>query len=592
MYALGIEVTAFSNKENDSIDEISLDKNNYVQIGVVINEIKYVFQRKINQNIISVISTTDIQVFPVNRTHTLFVKDEKTFSDWLLEKLAINIIKVENIFSSEHYLNFDDLFRYSYYDQHTSKKQMISDFGIGRNVLKKSQQMKKFIFETLLSVSNNKYYKTQRLMKEKEIEIKEKKAELSFKQKMFFEILNLVNSNLSDYTISEIDKKIMGFQQEKDNILNSFMQEENKRQYINNLKEELEEFQTKIQKYKREEQELSIELNNAKRLNKIEKKEIKTLEILSTLPSLYEKIENSCPICQKHIHKNKNKCICGNDLELNMYHFMYTKSDYCDILKSRVSVNSTTSSVIRNLQNTIDKLRETISLNEQHIEEVSSELKKINSEIISSDIEKIILSINKKIAVLSDIRIRLNILEKENNSINDLKINIEKLEKELINIKEILRKLEMEKYEALQTHIEKFEEILNEYLQIYNKRLNQEYDCKLILNKDYLPVSGKYNPHSREAEIKIFFYLSLLKYSVINSDISYPKLLIIDTIKDNGLDNTRIKKIFENVFDFEKFNCQIIMTCGYEEFQEMQNEYSDMVIERISKSKLLSSKNQ
>ena len=112
----------------------------------------------------------------------------------------------------------------------------------------------------------------------------------------------------------------------------------------------------------------------------------------------------------------------------------------------------------------------------------------------------------------------------------------------------------------------------------------------MILNKDYIPVSGIHNPHSKVTEIKIFFYLTLLKYSITNSDIIYPKLLIIDTIKDQGIDNKRVEKILESVFEFDKLDCQIIMTCGYEEFEVFGEKYDDLIIEKIDDSKLLTKK--
>ncbi|MBY6825563.1 AAA family ATPase, partial [Clostridium botulinum] len=151
MYALGISVPAFTDEKSQTLDEVFNDSNNSVIMTVQIDDNIYTFKRKIKENVIRIINNNEVSVLPIDRKNILFNKLNKTFSDWLLEKLNIGLIKVENIFSSEHYLNFDDLFRFSYYDQETNKNQMISDFGTGRNLLKKSPQMKKFIFETLLS---------------------------------------------------------------------------------------------------------------------------------------------------------------------------------------------------------------------------------------------------------------------------------------------------------------------------------------------------------------------------------------------------------------------------------------------------------
>ena len=57
--------------------------------------------------------------------------------------------------------------------------------------------MKKFIFETILSNQNSKFYKKQKEVKELENKIKDKKAELRFKK----DIYEYVSANI----ISEVD---------------------------------------------------------------------------------------------------------------------------------------------------------------------------------------------------------------------------------------------------------------------------------------------------------------------------------------------------------------------------------------------------
>ena len=63
--------------------------------------------------------------------------------------------------------------------------------------------------------------------------------------------------------------------------------------------------------------------------------------------------------------------------------------------------------------------------------------------------------------------------------------------------------------------------------------------------------------------------------------------LIIDTIKDHGIDIKRLEKILEIICEFDDSDCQILMTSGYEEFNNLEDRYSDLVIERIGKLKLL-----
>lgn len=598
MYALGMNVEAFTKSEKDIIEEIYYDTDNYVSMKVLINKKEYIFRRKIKENVISVLSEDKIKVYPIDRKNGLFDKDQKTFSDWLLDVLDIDLIKVENIFSTEHYLNFDDLFRFSYYDQFTSKKQMISDFGVGKNMLKHSPQMKKFIFETLLSYSNHKYYYKLKEIKNLEYEIRELKSTKNVKDNIYQQISSYLDTDIKQYDYEEIVNKINDLQIRKNELLIHPDKANEKKQYLSNLRNQLSKIQEEILDKKLREKEIIRELKSAKNLYKNEKEEMSVLEELIALPSMYNSDNRVCPICGGNVEVKKGKCICGNDLKSDIYHFMYSNEDYTDILKSKVSANKTTMSVIDDLKQELDNLKNIISKKEQDVNDKMKEIESILSEYISLDIEKEVTSINREICKFNDISIKLKTIDDEYRSIIEIDANIESLQKKLKEKKEELTILENDKYKNLQEHIMKFESIFNDYLEDYYKTIGEKFDYRFVLNQEYSPIPGKrifneehilgkHIPHSGETEIKIYFYLTMLKYSIINNNIIYPKILIIDTIKDNGIDNKSLKRIFEKIFEFEKCDCQIIMTAGYEEYDYFKNSYDNMVIERIGDSKLL-----
>ncbi|WP_317310237.1 hypothetical protein [Clostridium thermobutyricum] len=598
MYAFGINVEAFTKGEKDIIEEIYNDTDNYVIMKVLINKKDYIFKRKIKENIISIINEIEIKVFPIDRNNGLFGKDQKTFSDWLLDVLDIDLIKVENIFSTEHYLNFNDLFRYSYYDQFTSKKQMISDFGVGRNMLKNSPQMKKFIFETLLSYSNRKYYYKLKEVKRLESQIRELKSTKNFKSNIYQQITNYLGVDLRQYNYDEIIEEINNLKIKKSKLLTIPDKSNEKKEYLIYLKKQLSKIQENLIDNRIKEKELNRELKNAKNLYKNEKEEIKLLEELITLPSMYKSESRVCPICGGQAKVEKGKCICGNDLKSDIYHFMYSKEDYTDILKSKVSSNKTTNSVIENLSQELSDLKDSILKEEQEENDKIKEIEGIISQYLNLDIEREIVSINNEICKLSNIGIKLKTVDDEYKSIIEINENIASSKNMLKEKKAELTKLENDKYNTLQEHIRNFEKILNAYLEDYYNAIGEEFDYRFILNQEYSPIPGKcinneqkvvgkHIPHSGETEIKIYFYLTMLKYGIINSNIIYPKILIIDTIKDNGIDNKSLIRILEKIFEFEEFDCQIIMTCGYEEFEYFEDKYDDMIIEKIGDSKLL-----
>lgn len=584
MYALGIQVSAFTDEKSQTLDEVFKDTENYISMTVIIDGSCYTFKRKIKENIIRIIQENDVTVLPIDRKNSLFNNIDKTFSDWLLEKLDIGLIRVENIFSSEHYLNFDDLFRFSYYDQETNKNQMISDFGTGKNFLKKSPQMKKFIFEYLLSYSNHEYYFQQKEVKKIQKLLKEKKDELDFEYKLQNLIRQGEQKNNTDEDI--LLDRISDLETKKKTLLNYSTMVEGKKDYLNDLNEQLETIQIGLMDKKEKNRRLKLELYNARKINQIEKKEIKSLEILSTVPNLCGNLDEVCPVCG---HKVSNNIENEN---LNIYHFKYSNEDYIDILKSKVSSNKTTEMVIEDLKEEIEYNNETIKIKEKAINDITRKIKLIHSEITDCDIEKSVMEMNQEIDLLTQTYSRIEEINKEQVKIENIKEKIESLEKTLGTKKEKLRKLEFEKYNILQTHITRFEEIFNDYLDNYFKLIGEKYDYKMFLNKDYIPISGKYQSHSTMTEIKIFFYLTMLKYSMENNCINYPKLLIIDTIKDHGLDNKRLEEILAKVFEFDNMECQIIMTSGYEEFNQFIVEKKKMIIERIGYNKLLKRKRE
>ena len=587
MYVLGFNIESFKKNCDDKIAEITNDKENYISIKINISNEIYILKRKIGDNVISIIQEGDVKILPIKRYNTLFKKDDEIFSDWLMKKLNINLIKVENIFSSEHYLNFDDLFRFSYYDQETNKKQMISNFGLNNNIVKNSSQMKKFIFETILSNQNSKFYKKQKEVKELENKIKDKKAELRFKKDIYEYVSANIISEVDNFSKQKIKNKISILQTQKNNLINLPNSISEKKNYLDALKDDVAEINKKIFTYKEKEDELNLELKNARRLNKIERKEIKSLEILSELPNIYEDNENQCPICGKDIIIEKDKCICGNNIELDLFHFIYTKEDYIDILKSKVSVNKTTKQVIKDLEIEIEDIKRKIEESNKKIDKLLNSIDKINEDIITPDVEVSIKEINSEIAILDDLYLRLTMIEDENASLENINKDILKLEESLNTKKSELRDLEIKKYEMLEESLKLFETTLNKYLDRYYKALGENHEYKIKLNRDYLPIRGNHIPHSELTEIKIFYYLTILKLSINNNNITYPKLLIIDTIKDHGIDIKRLEKILEIICEFDDSDCQILMTSGYEEFNNLEDRYSDLVIERIGKLKLL-----
>lgn len=109
--------------------------------------------RKIPSPVISVfdIDNNQYSTYNIARNGSIYEREKQTFSDWLLNKLNIDILEISQ-YSSSHKINFDDLFRLMYYDQKTPSSETISYFGIDyHNFFKNSNILKRNIFEILIS---------------------------------------------------------------------------------------------------------------------------------------------------------------------------------------------------------------------------------------------------------------------------------------------------------------------------------------------------------------------------------------------------------------------------------------------------------
>ena len=56
----------------------------------------------------------------------------------------------------------------------------------------------------------------------------------------------------------------------------------------------------------------------------------------------------------------------------------------------------------------------------------------------------------------------------------------------------------------------------------------------------------------------MFYYLSLLKLS-LDKNINYPRFVLIDTVKAEGIDIENLKKLIAYLDEFKDKECQIII---------------------------------
>jgi len=246
---------------------------------------------------------------------------------------------------------------------------------------------------------------------------------------------------------------------------------------------------------------------------------------------------------------------------------------------------------IQTTEKSIEIIRVKIDVNKQKLDSIISEIKMLKEKINILTIE----SSNSK--YLANAKVALEAIKELNSS----KISLEKEfsmsiehEKELKVLNDLfaLKKEQMLQYEKLSIEVrERMKHIISDFSTIYNELLTTN-DSSIItarINDDYKPVinNDEYVNAAVKAPRRLYYYLSLLQLS-LRHEMPFPKLLLIDTPKNFGIDHDKILKIIDSLMDFELANhekeYQIILTINKESVSEKMK---PLIVYEIDTDKLL-----
>lgn len=568
LYSLGMKVEYFEKNSNEVAREIFKDKNKYVELVVELNNKKYKLNRKIPSPYISVLDLekNTYQTFNITRNGTLYEKDFLIFSDWILEQLNIDIVEI-NQFSTSHKVNFDDLFRLMYYDQKTPNSEIISYFGIDyNNFFKTSSILKRSIFEILISNYFKDYYETYYEIKSKQKEKDEKvqnsnvietlveniKTEIGYDNQLVLD--DLINTKKAEFQRVDSIRESSVLSEDEDN--DDFNMDR-----INSLQEEIILLISKRNTLEMQLDYAQEDLNKAYYVKKSLENDISYLDKILFTSKIYNVInEDSCPFCLEKI-SNKDKCICGSDKNLDYDKFIYSDKEYLDIMKSKIKGLNTTDDTINFCKEEIESNKSKIIKISERIEYMLESINMISKEIGRGTNFVGVDQLTDKLMKLREELIELELLKTKNDELNDLKKEIVKIDNSLEKLKAKLEMLEENKNNILSDN-------LTEFIGMYDKWLREFYNTKEInisIDRNYKPIIGYYQEQSFNVPKRFFYYLSLLNLS-LNKDINYPKFMIIDTLKSEGIDVNRLKELIPYLNKLEGNNYQIIMTSGYEEY--------------------------
>jgi ABC-type molybdenum transport system ATPase subunit/photorepair protein PhrA len=579
-YGLSGKVEEFTQSNKETHRELTQDKNNFVRLDLLIDAIPYSFIRYISSTDITVLSgVTDAKVFPINRS-----KNEKEiFSDWILSQLGIDTIEV---FQGTHNskINFKDLLRLIYHNQELNPKKVYKPADL-ENFISDSELIRKIIFELLVGKTFAEYYSTFAKFKEKEKEKTIAKAILddyvgSLRSHSSEEDLNLVFLQKAKVEKEEQLAKLNIYREsirDQQRPKNRFYTQ------INEIKSQILTNELSLNEKNKSYNDVANELGKLRRL-----RDNVILEVtqISKIIHSHEKLSlfsaDTCPYCLREVNRVKGHCVCGSDIEEEQYErFFYSSDEYTDILKSKqksietidVAISSCleeTSSLGKQIEQFENQLEEyknqlTFWIGEYDFSSNRQELKQADDSILAARSE--INSLMQKI----EIEEKRDSLQKRYTAINSL----------YETLRDSVRLLEAKASADIKSKVDEFNTIYNDLI------INTLPNCRsaTIGYDDYMPIidGGIYKEASASVAIRIMYFFTLLKLSLDNADVKYPKLLLIDTPETAGVDSENLKqalsqinKITEN---HKKEEYQIILTTGLGKYPEA---FKDSVLLTLS----------
>ncbi|WP_298392348.1 AAA family ATPase [Flavobacterium sp.] len=581
-YCLGGYLKYF-NPENktEKYHEIINDTNNYIELDIEINSESYSLKRFIGGNIIHINFKNEYYSLPIYRGKSEIDSDIEIFSDWLLDKLSITKQEL-NLGTIKWRLNINDLFRLIIYDQDTPSKKIYKE-PTNLNFVTDSLVIRKTIFEVLLGISSDEYFRKFEDFKQKTILRDKEQLKLeNFEEKYSGIDLDLLKI---DNDLNNMNSKLEELYIQRDLFMSSNKNVDKKTILISELQHEI------IQ------QEIEIsDLNIALRSNEIEynkildyfqsqSNEINEIEkIIFTNDKLNLFSFKVCPFCLSEHNPKDNHCLCGSEIIDEDYEkYRYTSKEYENILKHKKKSLETIQTALDSYTKEISNFSSKKEKLETIINEQTNKLKTlIGSTSVDTNTEAINL-------LHDEILKQLKIIESEEYK---KKISIEK--QLLIENYRIARKNYKDVKEEFEKLQRKFEidnkTIISDFNEIYeNLILDSSADAyKAEINEDYMPIidDGIYKNKSASVPIRLLYFYTILALAIKYESVKHPKLLIIDTPEDSGIDDDNLKKdltLLESALNYveaSKKSFQVILTTGLEKYPD---EFKDFIKEKFNK---------
>lgn len=582
-FALGGDIKVFKNNDKKSEEEykrIIDDKDNYVELNVLIDNKKYKLKRFITKNDIFVnFEDGSVKQFCVNRLHC----GKEIFSDWMLSLLNIKRFEL-NLGEINWYFNFNDLFRLLNYDQDTEPRKIFKSPS-SNNFVTDSALIRKSIFETLMGASSDEYFLKMNELNDSKLKKKEAKY-------IFDEFMSMNSDLKSTLKVIQIEQDMLIEQMQilvksRNEYQKSSVKISDKFQHIEDVKTELVNLEIKDSQLSINKKNLLIEKEKIEKLLEQENKEIQS--ILNTIFT-HEKLNlfdfKICPFCASSIEKEDKTCICGCVIENNYEKFLYDTSEYEEILKHRNKSISTIEVALKSYTKELTKIDLQLKENKKSIAHKNDILRNVIESIEYSGNTPILEDIDTKILELKD---KLFTYQK----LNQLYFTKEKYEKNLEKsiskykrVKSEFESMKISYHKSTRATIQNFNFLYNKLMSLSSCKAK-----KAMIDDEYMPYidDGEYREKSASVPKRMMYYFTLLAMGLKYKYIKHPKFLLMDTPEEAGIDDITENiglldialSMSKNTQDEELQSYQFILTTGINKYPK---KYEQFVKLRFRKS--------
>lgn len=594
-FALGGRVPEFEANSNNAHKEIVGDTNNLVNLVVSVNHERFGITRRIGENWISV---SPLAQDTEARTETLPVfrreADQRTFSDWLLEKLEIPVVEITQG-SRTFKLNFPDLARLIFHNQSPDPHGVFKPADVAANFISDSLEVRRAIFQILVGKTLLSLYVAIARLKKAERDRDAARLLLSEYTDIVSQvsrangIREVINSAHLIARIAELKEQAAKLVAERSSILGSRARGSD---LVTSVEIAKKEFELAAQNRSDLDARLQELFNEKARLDEVRsvlRDEIARIEkILFTHEQLKLFSADTCPYCLNTVERASDRCVCGSAVDESQYQrFFYSADEYVQILASKAKSLETldqAGTAIRNETAEVAQELTRVTEEAQRLRSAFSSAADEASQVWGSDereeqIQEALFAVRDQIAELERALTLEEKLAGYQRRLNTATRLVEEARSEVVLLDAAAR-------QELSGRLAEFDSTYAEMMQAVLR------DCRdARLDRDtYLPVvnNGEYREASADVPKRFLYYLTMLILSVRNS-IPFPRLLLVDTPETAGIDQENLLKNLRQIGRLsEAGEFQILLSTGIGKFPP---EFADRVKIRLSdENKLLVAK--